>query len=425
MKIPLLRLGLAVGVFASLSGHVLGQNPQPCRAHELARSNAARFPELAAQRADFQASIADVAQQFLQKMAAENRSTATIPVVVHIVYRTLAENISDAQVQSQIAVLNADFRKKNANIGTVPPEFAPFAADVELEFCLAAVAPDGKPTNGITRRATSHNQIGRALAPNGLPRVCYASLGGEDAWDATRYLNIWVANLGEDVLGYATFPGTVAPAEDGVFIDPRFFGKIGSAAQSSPHHLGRTATHEIGHFFDLYHLWGEDGDECADDDGVGDTPPQAAPFEGCPTHPQQGCGGHHAMFMNYMDYASDACMALFTHGQKARIWGALQVARPGLLTSDACSPASGLQEAAAGKLTVFPNPARERLHLWLPGNAVSEPEITDALGRRHMVSMIARPNEPLEIGLENLPAGWFVVKIATTSGQRAAAFCKQ
>ncbi len=179
-----------------------------------------------------------------------------IPVVVHVVYKGPLENISDAQIQSQIDVLNADFRLQNANASNIPTEFQPFAADVEMEFCLASQAPDGTPSNGITRSSTSWLNIGQILAPDGSPRVCYTALGGEDAWDPAHYLNIWVAGIGGGILGFGTQPGTAPPAEEGVVIDPKYFGTTGLAALNPPNHPGHPPHTRSGIIFDLNYIWG-------------------------------------------------------------------------------------------------------------------------------------------------------------------------
>ena len=325
----------------------------PCWSDTVAACNARRFPELA--------------QPHLQTpndaIAASQRSVATIPVVVHVVYKGNFENISDEQIFSQMTVLHADYRRLNANAVTVPPPFAPLAADMELEFCLANRAPDGTPSNGITRRPTIWDNIGQQKAPDGRPRINYTDLGGEDAWDPAHYLNIWVCGIGGGILGFATYPGTAPLPEDGVVIDPRFFGTIGLAALYYPHHLGRTATHEIGHYFNLLHIWGGDSDSCDDDDGVADTPVQRSAYQGCPAYPQFSCGNS-AMFMNYMDYTDDACMSLFTLGQKARVWAALNTTRASLLDSNYCAVVPVAEPGAAVRqISIAPNPVQEKITL--------------------------------------------------------------
>ncbi len=257
----------------------------------------------------------------------------TIPVVVHIVYRTSAENLSDAQVQSQINVLNEDFRRLNADAANTPSLFQSVAADVEIQFCLATRDPVGNPTNGITRTQTTKTSFSVYTDD-----VKYSSQGGKDAWPTDQYLNIWVCNLGSSTLGYAQFPNSGPSATDGVVIDYRYFGRGGSA--QAPYNKGRTATHEVGHWLNLRHIW---GDAQCGDDYVNDTPVQQGPNYGCPTFPKPSCSNTSDMFMNYMDYTDDACMNLFTQGQKTRMRAVLAPNgfRAGLLTSQGCSAPGG------------------------------------------------------------------------------------
>lgn len=246
-----------------------------------------------------------------------------IPVVVHVVYKTDAQNISDAQIKSQIDVLNADFRKRNADAGAVPAVFQPLAADARVEFELASTDPNGNPTNGITRTQTNKDSF------SDDDSVKSAATGGADPWPADRYLNIWVCQLGGGLLGYAQFPGGPA-ATDGVVILHSGFGTSGTAA--APFNLGRSATHEIGHWLNLRHIWGDDGTGCSGSDFVADTPNQAGPNYGKPAFPSVTCnnGPNGDMFMNYMDYVDDKAMFLFTSQQVVRMRTALDSARPGL-----------------------------------------------------------------------------------------------
>ena len=262
------------------------------------------------------------------------RSIITIPVVVHVVYKTGAENISDAQIYSQIDILNEDFRRQNADASNTPTIFQSVAADIEIEFCLASVTPNGATTSGITRTQTYISSFGTNNS------VKFSGAGGVDAWPSDQYLNIWVCNIGGGILGYAQFPGG-NPSTDGVVNDFRYFGDIGTA--TAPFNLGRTLTHEVGHWLNLYHIWG-DGN-CSEDDNVTDTPlASGSNRTGSPcTFPgrnscNQGAGDLPDMFQNYMDYSDDVCMNLFTLGQKARMQALFDPggARVSLLSSNGC-----------------------------------------------------------------------------------------
>jgi len=291
-------------------------------------------PDLEARMQDVEKHTQEVTGNMATNKYGMNSVTGTIyqiPVVVHIVYNTTAQNITDAQVQSQIAVLNEDFRRTNADKGNTPAGFASLAADCEIQFCLASVSPTGAATTGIVRKYTTTTSFSQDDG------VKYSSSGGDDAWPATKYLNIWVCNLGGGLLGYAQFPGGPA-ATDGVVIYYKYFGRGGSAV--APYNKGRTATHEVGHWLNLYHIWGDDNGACTGSDQVSDTPNQGAEHYGCPGFPSSSCsnGANGDMFMNYMDYTDDACMNMLTLGQKTRMRALFNTggAKAALLTSNGC-----------------------------------------------------------------------------------------
>jgi hypothetical protein len=252
-----------------------------------------------------------------------------IPTVVHVVHKTAAQNISDAQINSQIDVLNADFRKKNADVSSVPGAFAGLAGDARIEFELATSDPAGNPTTGITRTATT------VTAFSDDDAVKSSATGGADAWPADKYLNIWVCQLANNLLGYAQFPGGPA-ATDGVVILHTAFGTTGTAA--APFNLGRTTTHEVGHWLNLRHIWGDDGTGCAGSDFVADTPNQGGPNVGVPTFPHISCGNgpNGDMFMNYMDYVDDVAMVMFSTDQVTRMQATLDGLRSAIGTSVSC-----------------------------------------------------------------------------------------
>ncbi len=239
------------------------------------------------------------------------RRLITIQVVVHVVYKRSVENISDAQIKSQIDVLNKDFRGANADRSKVPDPWKGLVADPNIQFKLATKDPNGKATKGITRTKTTRDSFGTGDS------VKKKSGGGIPPWPTARYLNFWICNLGEGLLGYAQFPGGPA-ATDGVVILYTAFGTSGTAA--APFNKGRTATHEVGHYLNLRHIWG-DRNDCSGNDFVADTPPARQANMGTPTFPQVTCdnGPHGDMFMNYMDYVDDAAMFMFTSGQVARM----------------------------------------------------------------------------------------------------------
>jgi len=236
----------------------------------------------------------------------------TIKTVVNVVYKTPEQNISDAQINSQIAALNKDYRAANPDKNQTPTPWKGLVSDVRLEFKLAKVTRT-KTTKGPF---TSDDLVKKA------------STGGIAPFQPKKYLNLWVCALSGGLLGYAQFPGG-PQATDGVVINYLAFGTIGTA--QAPFNKGRTATHEIGHYFNLRHIWGDTPD-CSGSDMVADTPNCAGANFGTPTWPHITCnnGPNGDMFMNYMDYTDDAAMFMFTSQQVLRMRTALDSARSGL-----------------------------------------------------------------------------------------------
>lgn len=257
----------------------------------------------------------------------------TIPVVVHVIHNGenigVGRNIADGQIESQIDVLNEDFRRNNADAVNTPAVFQPVAADVEIEFVLAKRDPEGLPTNGIVR--VQGNQSTYDLAEQyAMKSLSY--------WPSEDYLNIWVADLSGSFLGYAQFPvsslqGLEDASEyaltDGVAIDYKVMGSVEKYPPADlipDYSLGRTGTHEVGHFLGLRHIWGDGG--CSVDDFCADTPAAGNDHGGladCDFPGPNSCGSdsepleNYDMFQNYMDYTDDVCMNLFTLDQKARM----------------------------------------------------------------------------------------------------------
>jgi hypothetical protein len=294
-------------------------------------------------------------------------SLITIPVVVHIVYNTSSQNISDAQVLSQLDVLNADYGKHNGDTSAIPSYYATLAANSGFRFVLAGIDTDGHVTTGIVRKFTSANSF--SLNDN----VKYSSMGGDDAWDRDRYLNIWVCNLSGNVLGYSSLVGGSKEA-DGVVVRYTAFGTKGTAI--SPYNRGRTATHEIGHWLNLIHVWGDA--DCGDDE-VADTPPQSAATYGNPSGIVVSCGNtpYGNLYMDYMDFTDDIGMHLFTYGQRDRMRTLFADGgfRQPLLTSTTGAVSTGgagvtVPGTGGGVIVdLHPNPAMSSLSVNLQGKA--------------------------------------------------------
>ncbi|WP_035672843.1 zinc metalloprotease [Flavobacterium sp. 83] len=241
-------------------------------------------------------------EAFTQKSMLTNRlvnGKVVIPVVVNVLYKTAAENISDAQIQSQIDVLNKDYTATNPDFSNIPAEFAGVAANVGITFELVK----------INRKSTTKTSWGTRDAMKKTKQ------GGLDPTSPATTLNMWACTIGGGILGYAQFPGG-SSATDGVVIDSNYFGL--SSAASYPYNLGRTASHEVGHWMNLRHIW---GDASCGDDLVSDTPVHKTSNFGVPTYPYVSTclPSHNEMTMNYMDYTDDRGMFMFTNGQKARM----------------------------------------------------------------------------------------------------------
>lgn len=268
--------------------------------------------------------------QLAQQLAINERTNGslvyTLPVHVIVVHKGEAigtgTNISAAQIQSQIDVLNEDFRKLNSDLSFLPAEFDTISGDMRFEFCLATVDPSGNPSTGISRVL--------GVDSNYTMAEFNFFVKPSTVWDATRYLNLWSADLDGNLLGYAQFPWDLAsaPNTDGVVCDYAIFGYN----TSPPFNLGRTMTHEVGHWMGLLHVWGDDAGACNGSDFVDDTPNQGGSTAGCPSYPQTSCTSSD-MYFNFMDYSYDACSIAYTEGQVSRAHAAMKTFRNNILTA--------------------------------------------------------------------------------------------
>lgn len=277
--------------------------------------------------------------------------TLTIPVVVHVLYHYPTENISDSIVRTQIFALNRDFRKLNPDTIKIPEAFKALAADCGIEFQLATVDPKGRSTSGIVHKYTPITKWSMD------DKIKHSSEMGDDGWDPNSYLNIWVGAL-DHFLGYSSLPGDPA-ANDGLVIS---FGAFGG--------YGRTAVHETGHWLGLRHLW---GDADCGDDGVADTPKQETYTNGCPSGVRVSCNNapYGDMYMDYMDFTNDACLVMFTQGQKQKMRALFEPggARYSILSSKGLGTATSeeipLPDSSPRWLHVkiYPNPATAELFI--------------------------------------------------------------
>jgi hypothetical protein len=271
-----------------------------------------------------------------------SRTVVTIPVVFHVVYNTAEQNIPTAQIQSQVDVLNEDFTATNADAANVPSAFHSLIGNANIHFALAARDPNGNATTGITRTSTS------VISFSNDGSVCFTGSGGQDAWPASQYLNIWICNKSGGA-GYSSYPWSGTPSTDGVMIKYNYVGRVGPFINNWNYQKGRTVTHEVGHWFGLIHIW---GDAACGNDLVGDTPPQSASNSSCPTFPHVSTcssSSNGDMYMDYMDYTNDNCRNMFSLMQVTRMLGYLNTSRASILTSlGAVPPSSSVCNAPAG-----------------------------------------------------------------------------
>jgi hypothetical protein len=334
----------------------------------------------------------------------------TIPVVVHVLYNNQTENVSYEQIMSQIDGLNEDFRLLNSDSLDDTHPFWWYTADTEIEFCLASIDPNGNATTGITRTFTNVTEF------EGDGSEKFTFFGGRDNWDPTKYLNIWVCDLPETILGYATFPADLAssPELDGVVIHHQAFGYVGTAGTGgfSANDLGRTGTHEVGHWLNLRHIW---GDDFCGDDFVPDTQVAEAANYNCPSFPHNSfnsCGSDSdgEMYMNYMDYVDDYCMVMFTYDQGTRMLSTLFGARDGLLTSSGCGTISVNEYLPENSFNLYPNPSNGNVVINSQINGIKNVTISlfDLLGNE--IQAFENNSFPFEMNLSDLPNGSYLIK---------------
>ncbi len=299
-----------------------------CASHQLYEETLQNDQSFAKNQRELETFTETYTQQEQQKKSNTAKTSAVvriIPVVVHVIHANGSENISKAQILSQIDVLNKDFRRLNSDTNNTPVPFRPIAADSEIEFRMAQLDPSGNCTDGINR----------VYSP--LTNQARNNVKSLIIWPRNKYLNIWIVRsirnvngTPGNVIGFAQFPGG-ADSTDGVVIAYDWMGTIGAAQANGG--LGRTTTHEVGHWLNLRHIWGDDNGLCSGSDNVTDTPNQAnMNLSTCPNFPAlDACSpsGNGVLYSNYMDYTNGNCQNIFTVGQAARMNAALSSANSG------------------------------------------------------------------------------------------------
>jgi hypothetical protein len=284
----------------------------------------------------------------LSKFSAARKTAGTpttlyVPIVFHIVLNSSQltqldpATITD-RINTQIQVLNEDYDRGNADSVDIPTAFKQLYQSTNIKFALTHKDPSGNYTPGYEIVNTTSSGFDYTTQD-----AKHSSKGGADAWDVTKYINVWVINfspatvIGLTVAPSYTISGGYATDEMGIQICYGTFGRRTSPGEyflpygsGTPFDKGRTLSHEMGHFFEMIHVWGDDGGLCpgsgGSDDGIPDTPPQADHTYGCPTYPLvDACSGapNGIMFMNFMDYTDDACMHMFTRDQDSVMYSQL------------------------------------------------------------------------------------------------------
>jgi hypothetical protein len=336
-------------------------------------------------------------QKISQQILAQQRPNAKksgiqellrIPVVVHVIHNDITNkiggssnaNISAEQITSQIEVLNEDYRRKANTFGF---NTNPIGVDMNIEFYLADIDPNGKPTTGINRVYSERKSY------DPFSEDDQRAMSALSYWPSDSYLNIWTTTLANNYLGYAQFPtapdfeGLLEDEQDanidGVYIDYKFFGRKASTITSRVYKYGRTTTHEVGHWLGLIHIW---GDEDCGDDYVADTPrAQNSNLTLFCNEKFSTCNGPRTrnMIENYMDYTIDSCMNIFTIGQRERVEKVFEISprRKKLKESTIRLP-----ESTNLALDVFPNPAIDVVkgNVLFTGRSDAEIQVFDPKG---------------------------------------------
>jgi hypothetical protein len=395
-----------------LIGIVSGTQAQKCKAQDRMAQRILENPRLGRK---IEETDKRIEQWISQKQSSpdKKREIITIPVVVHVLWNESDQNISDEQIQSQIEVLNEDFRRQNEDRLSSDHPFYEFTEDIQMEFCLATRDPFGAVTQGITRTKTNI----KSWNDNNYDDVFFSDRGGKNNWNPDHYLNMYVIEGDGETLGFASFPDELEDYRefDGVVIDHRVFGRTGtSGSEDFEGAMGRTATHEVGHWLNLWHIW---GDEFCGDDKVSDTVPAEEDNYDCPSfphHPNNECGSgpNGEMYMNYMDYVDDACAVMFTKGQGNRMRAVLAGLRSPIQKSNGCFAASyTLDQTLADNLVIYPNPALQgEVRIWLNESNLSDVQIIilDVNGRE-----IFNTSAIASLNLNALSRGVYFLKIYT------------
>jgi hypothetical protein len=353
-----------------------------------------------------------------------SEQTIVIPVVIHVIYNNSYENISEEQIKSQLDAINADFSRSNSDFSKVPSVFAKLSGNANIRFELAKTDPNGRITSGIIRKKSSR------MMWSDDDKIKSAAFGGDEAWDATSYLNVWVCNTVPGLTGYATVPGS-DPTKDGVVVRYDAFGTTGKV--NVPYHKGRTLTHEVGHWLGLQHLWGNK--QCGDD-GIQDTPKQRGGNSGDPVFPKlTACNAtpDGEMFMNFMDFTNDASMGMFTEGQKnvMRSQFGVNGKRNAFLYSKGLSTSwnntqVSPEQISTPQVSIYPNPVVSgNISISLNGLDNSGKHFAIVAANGQIVKTGYFNQAKVEVNVSHFPAGIYQVRLTDIGSNLFAKFVKQ
>ena len=309
--------------------HSYAQRPDRCGSMDLLRQ---KFKEHPALKARFEAREKQLKQMVAERiqagtMGARDQALLTVPVVFHIVMSNPSQ-VTDAQIQAQMDTLNKDYAGINGDTVRIPSWFKSLFGVANIQFALAKQTPDGEPSTGIERYTTAHGDFSVFTTD-----VKHVATGGANAWNTNNYLNVWICQLSGGYLGLGTFPNDGDSANQGVMIDYRSI----PGGSYTNYNGGKTLTHEAGHYFNLYHTWGDDNGACSGTDYVDDTPNQSDYTSGCPGMVEKldACTAVSpgVLYQDYMDYSYDNCLVMFTTQQAARMQAAVTLYRSALFTS--------------------------------------------------------------------------------------------
>jgi len=390
-----------------------------CGTDRIAQSRILETPSLVARKVENE----QFTRKWIANYEANNRaigSIITIPVVIHVLYKTSVTNISDAQINSQFIALNNYFRGVDQHFDTKTPSvFKPLKADAEIEFCLAKRDANGNETTGIVRK--------QVTSTFNIENDYYDATKGSVAWDLSKYLNIWVVDYGTDgTNGSATDPASGQNyGGDGALLDYRAFGTIEKAVSDpSRTFYGKVVAHEIGHYLNLMHPWGGTMGGCNEDDGVADTPNQKEPSGTCtfPLYDTCTTSGDGLMYVNYMDYTPSDCTTMFTIDQKSRMLAALNGLRSGLKISNGCQQVLGVSDNELGfDFNVLYLNKENHFQIQLNSNRIQGElllSVYNVIGQMVFKDVINKTDNKYnyKLNLENQSSGVNIIKISGESG---------